>query len=183
MARLGLAWLRDELRRMIDDPQDGNPAFTDDELDAILSGAEEEKRYLTLTPLPDIAVGGVYVYHEFVSLSYYNWSADSIIQNMTTWEVVTPDHCDWKRGRWRFHKSQVDNFCITGYCYSPEAAAVEAYDQWMSKLKLEFDVSTPYGTASRSQVLANLEARKQAMLKRSGSRLVDTWRMDTRGAR
>lgn len=158
--------LATQVRLLIGDTAGAGPVFTDDELLAMLDNNATDVAYEQLTPRPTIQPGGATEWLIWQASAGW-WEANEQLLD-ASYNVLTPASANRQRGIWTFddHQSAV---LITGSRYDVHAAAAEAVDAWIAKVKLEFDFSADGADYKRSQKLAGLVALRDSLRSRAGS--------------
>lgn len=161
--RTTMTYIVADVRKMIED-NGATPMFDDDTIQDVL---DEECRtdvsYERLEPRSTLIPGGV-EYHQYYS-EYNTWEDGATLQN-GSWEGITADTFEARRGVWNFTAHQPEPVFATGSFYDKNKAAAILLRRWAAKEKLSFDVETNEQQFLRSQkykmliTLANQYASK-----------------------
>lgn len=164
--RSSMTALVTQVRLLIGDPNSGGPVFTDDELLTMLDNNSTDVLYEQLKPMPTIQPGGATEYLEWRASAGWWESGEQLFDS--GYNPLTPASVNRQRGIWSFSTHQ-NAVLIRGSRYDVYAAAADAVDAWMAKVKLEFDFNADGGDYKRSQQLAGLQALRDSLRMRSGS--------------
>ena len=111
-----------QLRLMINDPAGSGTTFSDDVLADVLDNNSMISEYMPLTPRPEIT-NGVTQYKVF-EVRHRNWEANARLVN-GSYEAITANTCDYKRGLFTFETSQNLPVMIHGTYFDLNGAAAE----------------------------------------------------------
>lgn len=164
--RSSMTALVTQVRLLIGDPNSGGPVFTDDELLTMLDNNSTDVLYEQLTPMPTIQPGGATEYLTWRASAGWWESGEELLD--TGYNPLTPASANRQKGLWTFGAHQ-NAVLIRGSRYDVYAAAADAVDAWMAKVKLEFDFNVDGGDYKRSQKLAGLKALAEVLRSRAGT--------------
>lgn len=155
-ARATMAELISELRVLIGDDAGANAVFTDDQLQNFLDNWRTDIFAGRLIERPTVAAGGAMSYRDYYAGGM--WEGGELLQD-GSFNTLTASSADRRRGHWQFSGGQAPPVYITGALYDVYAAAADACQAWLAKIKLDFDFSADGGTFSRAQKVVHLEAQ------------------------
>lgn len=150
-----MATLITRLRRAVGDPAGASQVFSDDELQDFLDAHRVEVRVAELEPVRSVAVGGAVNYLEYLAPQGF-WEDTPLLQS-SSYATLNPSASDHLIGRWTFAATQLPPVYISGQQFDLWAAAVEALEAWIGKLKLDFDFVTDGQEISRSQKVGGIQ--------------------------
>ncbi len=137
-----------QLRLMINDPAGDAATFSDDAIADVLDNNSTISDYVSLLPKPEIS-NGVTQYKKFEA-RHRNWESDAQLVN-GSYEGITAETCDYKRGLFTFAESQPLPVMIHGVYFDLNGAAAELWGMKASIWADQFDQSVDGGNFSLSQ--------------------------------
>lgn len=154
--RSTMAPLIAETRRLIGDPAGASEVFSDADIQDSLDRRRRDISRLEMIAVSTVAVGGITSY-----LDYYtdggHWEQDAVLQDpnfkvlTTSTSPVAITLADYLTGRWTLSASQDPPVIITGKQFDLNGAAADLLEEWLSRVKLEFDFLSAGRTFKRSQ--------------------------------
>ena len=163
MPRPTMATLLSRLRVLIGDPAGGSQVFSDDDLQAFLDENRIPLLNVEMTSEPWITGAGVRQYRNFYSpfgaledgYIVYTFQDDEI--DLTPWTVEP------LIGFFQADVDQLDDIplYIRGNAYDLKAAAADALEAWLAKVKFEYDFASGGESHKRSQKWQAMEALAQ----------------------
>jgi hypothetical protein len=101
---------------------DLNPAWTDDEVQAVLDRFREERRYVPLRPLPTLGPGGAVSYLEYEA-EEGDLEEGELLN--ASYEPLSPSSADWLSGRFSFASHIPPPVLMKAWHYDVYGAAAE----------------------------------------------------------
>ena len=160
-ARATMAELITELRTVIGDPAGGSAVFTDDQLQNFLDNWRTDVFAGRLVEQPSVGAGGVATYRDYYAGESYAgsmWEGGELLQD-GGFNTLTADVAERRRGHCRFNAGQAPPVYITGAMFAVYAAAADACEAWLAKIKFDFDFQADGASFSRAQKVIHLEAQ------------------------
>ena len=149
--RAGMAHLITKVRELIDDAAGADQVFTDQQIQDTL---DMRLRRVVREPLAAVSAvdeNGVTTYSEFYS-AYGYWEADILIQNGTYVDVSADlNISDYRVGKFTFLAPVNLPVFLSGVVYDIYGAAADMLEQWVAKVKSDYDFLSSGRTFKRSQ--------------------------------
>lgn len=155
--RTSMASLITRVRELIDDAAGAEQVFSDQQIQDTL---DMRRRVITREPLAAIsavASNGVTSYLDHYS-TYGYWEEDVLIQDGSYADLdLDIDTADFRVGKWTFAVSQNPPVFATGAVYDLYGAAADMLEQWLAKVKTDYDFLSSGRTFKRSQQSDGIE--------------------------
>jgi hypothetical protein len=119
MPRATMAPLIARVRSLVGDL---NPPWTDDEIQDVLDRFREERRYVSLRPLPTLGPGGAVSYLEYEAEEGDLEEGELLNAN---YEPLSPSSADWLSGRFAFSAHTPPPVLLKAWHYDVYGAAAE----------------------------------------------------------
>ena len=147
--RTSMSGLIAQARLLANDPSGATAVFTDQQIQDFLDKNAYQEMYEQLSPVENIAAGGLVEYKKFCAEQGY-WENDAELTN-GNYEPLTPSESDSLAGVWKFATSQSLPVLIYGIWYDLNATAAELWRLKATKFAEQFDASVDGATYNLSQ--------------------------------
>lgn len=155
--RTSMASLITRVRELIDDPAGAEQVFTDQTIQDTLDSRRRRQVRVPLVAVSTVDAAGTTSYLEYVAEDGY-WEADAELQDGSYADIsAATDVEDFLTGRWTFLATQNPPVFITGFIYDIYGAAADMLEQWLAKVKTDYDFLSSGRTFKRSQQADGIE--------------------------
>lgn len=155
--RDSMANLITRVRELIDDAAGADEVFTDQQIQDTLDARRRRIVREPLAAVSSVTAGGVTLYTEFYSAFGY-WEEAATLQDGTYADLTAAvDTADYRVGKWTFTSSTNPPVYLSGVVYDLYGAAADMLEQWLAKVKTDYDFLSSGRTFKRSQQADGIE--------------------------
>jgi hypothetical protein len=152
-----MAYIITKVRELIDDAAGADQVFSDQQIQDTLDARRRRIVREPLTPVSAVSPAGVTSYSEFYSRFGY-WETDIVVQDGSYADIeLDIDDADYRVGKFTFLNPRNPPVFLSGVVYDLYGAAADMLEQWLAKVKTDYDFLSSGRTFKRSQQADGIE--------------------------